>query len=231
MTIIENLKGRRPGTIAPLSFDDIDGRIKAVEKQQADLRKRILELDASLSEVAARAPLGDEHRRLNKELQDANEALHLLNQSRDGLNAEREKMAAYNRAGVIGKQRRDCGANIDATVADATELATAAQTFVVAYQRMIVHARKAHGATPLDCKVPDGLLTPGQLRADIGAELFRLAAEASGGSIGRDSLLLPHGANCPDIQLLDNPGAIKPFVETVREHADAFRSAIKEQAQ
>jgi hypothetical protein len=29
MTIIENLKGRRPGTIAPLSFDDIRHGSKA----------------------------------------------------------------------------------------------------------------------------------------------------------------------------------------------------------
>jgi len=231
MSIVDNFKGRRADQIRPLDFSDLDKRTAAVEKKQADLRKRILELDASLGEVAARAPLGDEHRRLNKELQDADEALHLLNQSFDGIKAEREKMIARNTALNAQAMRVACNANIEATVSAADELAQAAQSFVAAYQKMIVHARKAFQSTPVGCKVPDGLLTPGQLRADVSAELFRLAAEASGNSIARDSLLLPHGANCPDINLLDNPAAIKPFVETVREHADAFRSAIKEQAQ
>jgi hypothetical protein len=229
-SLIDNLKPRRTDRIAPLDFADIDRRTKGVEQQQEALRKRVLELDAQLGEVAARAPLSDDHRRLSKEVQAAHEDLHLLDQAREGLNAEREKMVAYNRAGVVGKQRRDCNAAIDNTVADATALAAAAQAFVIAYQRMIIHARRAHGATPLDHVVPDGLLTPGLLRADIGAELFRLSAEASGQSIGRDTLLLPDGANCPDIMLLDNPGAIEPFIEKVRKQADLFREAIKEPA-
>jgi hypothetical protein len=225
-SLIDNLKNRRTDRIVPLDFTDIDKRTKAVTGQQETLRERIIELDAQLGEAAARAPLSDEHRALSKELQAANEDLHLLNQAFDGLKAEREKMIALNSAANAEKMRRDCNAFIDATVADAAALATAAEAFATAYQKMILHSRRTRQSIPIGHAVSDGVLTPGMLRNYVSAELFRLCAEKSGQSIGRDEQLLPPGAGIGDIMLLDNPGAIEPLVSKVQKEAAAFRAAI-----
>lgn len=230
-SLIENLKGKASGPKPP-SFDEIDARLKQNERQQAEQRARVLELDAALGEIAATAPLSAEHRRADAALREANDNLHLLNQAHQGLLTQREKAMLANRAELVATQRKACRKHLGNLRAASDALAVSLADAVKHYHAAMDAATKAIAATPLGSSIPDDTgIAPGKLKAEVMAELFRLSAPASGGSIGRNSLKLFPGASSPDIHFDDQPEAIPAFAEKVREQVEAVLRLIDEPAQ
>lgn len=226
MSIIENLRAKPPGPKLP-SFDEIDARLKQNERQLAEQRARVLELDAALGEIAAAAPLSAEHRRADAALREANDNLHLLNQAHQGLLAQREKAMLANRAELVATQRKACRKHLGNLRTASDALAHSLADAVKHYHTALDAASKAISATPLDTTLPDGTgIAPGKLKAEVMAELFRLSAPATGGSIGRDTLKLFPGASSPDIHFEDQPEAIQAFADKVRDAVETVTRLI-----
>lgn len=223
-SLIQNLRGRKAIDLDQPDFAGIDKRVaqNVAATQKAEQREQ--ELYAALGQIAATEPLSDAHKRANAAWREASDDLELLAQARRALDAEREQIAAGHHEALLEQKRQVCAKHVSETEAAGVALSKAASVFIAEYQKMIRAARSAHESVPAGVVVYG--LAAGQLREDIAVELFRLAAEASGQSIGRDHQMLPIGAGVNDIGFTDDWEAITPFTDKVRKQAAYFKAAL-----
>lgn len=207
-----------------------------IERQLEPARARVIELEAAIGQAALDAVTGDpdavqRHAKVKADLLAAHDKLDLLNRAHQGaIERDRADLAARQaslRKTQIESRKRDAAALRKL----AEEFATAEATCNHLYQEMLDHAAKL--MVPIaGISLPDeGLPTPGRIRVLAGAECFRLSAERSGGSIGRNTLRLLPGCEgfCPP-GYEDNIPAITPFAEAVRAEIAAYIGYLKEQA-
>jgi hypothetical protein len=206
--------------------------VREIELKQAAQRQVVLDLEQRIRDVADVAPLSDEHRRADAELNKAHADLHLLNQAHAAAVAREQATLEANRVKIAESQRLAALGHGRALVKHAEALQASLAETMRLFCAVEDERAKMHRATPIGATVHDDCLTAYTIKQCIFGELWRLAGVAGAGdSIGRRSdLLFPgieHG--CPP-GYVDNPAAIPPMMNRIRAEIENFKTAIGKKA-